>query len=578
MKSCISILTFMLLVLLSLKPAYSVSHHLETITSSSVAEGIRSSNSCCGGLANDIASTLTAIDGEYHPSLVQLLYDDKHEETAAVLSQTLSSKMFGFLVVQYETSIKTTKKLISSAWGKTLLLVLCSPSKILDIFSVIRLNYLDSHFVSWLLVLKGNEDLNAVLVGLNKGLVFEGTRVTVVAEVAKGLPLVFTTAVDSDGITRLHDQGNWGKTDESKTKHLLDLLVPDEKRLINMKGRVLNVTTLERMPHFGISPPNPDGSVNATGGFELMILQTLGTIFNFTFRVILPADGSFGNPLPDGTVTGMIGLVARREASLAFGGVTLTDARDKVIDFSIPFYQGYLCIFSTPPKEKNKALAVLSPFTYEVWICIIISTAAIGPVLFGVSKAAAKMKTSESSPLEQSYAFNMFRNIVNQGNSLDLGLWSERIILLCWFLFCLVCSALYSGTLTAVLAVPAYEKPINSLQDLPQAVKRGMTLLVNGATTHEFIFKVDENDGGRSHYQVGQRHILEADAVVAEKHRRREPIQYFGNYSQTSSGRISCGSIWVCHSSSGTGPGKRSRPNQGKIVLIVEADFGKTGK
>ncbi|XP_066990697.1 uncharacterized protein [Macrobrachium rosenbergii] len=486
--SCTSLLTSMLLVLLSWPSAYSESHQLEAITSSSIVEGIRSSNSCCDGLASDIASTLASIDGEYRPNLVQLLYDDKHEETAAGLSQTLSSEMFGFMVVQYETSIKTAKKLINSAWGKTLLLVLCSPSIILDMFSVIRLNYLDSHFVSWLVVLRGNEDLNAVLVGLN-GLVFEGTRVTVVAEVAKGLPVVFTDAMDSDGVTRLHDQGSWGKPVESKRKHLIDLLEPDEERSINMKGRVLNVTALERMPHFGISPPNPDGSVNATGGFELMILQTLGSIFNFTFRVIVPADGSFGNPLPNGKVTGMIGLVARREASLAFGGVTLTDERGKVIDFSIPFYQGYLTIFSTPPKEKNRALAVLSPFTYEVWIGIILSTAVIGPILFGVSKAATRMKASESSPSEQNYAFNMFRNIVNQGNSLTLGLWSERIILLCWFLFCLVCSALYSGTLTAVLVVPAYEKPINSLQDLPQAVKRGMTLLVNGATTHEFIFK-----------------------------------------------------------------------------------------
>ncbi|XP_064102705.1 glutamate receptor ionotropic, delta-2-like [Macrobrachium nipponense] len=51
--------------------------------------------------------------------------------------------------------------------------------------------------------------------------------------------------------------------------------------------------------------------------------------------------------------------------------------------------------------------------------------------------------------------------------------WPERFIFVCWYLVCLVVSALYSGTLTAFLAVPSYEKPIDSLNDIPRAVKEG---------------------------------------------------------------------------------------------------------
>ncbi|XP_066982668.1 ionotropic receptor 21a-like [Macrobrachium rosenbergii] len=56
-------------------------------------------------------------------------------------------------------------------------------------------------------------------------------------------------------------------------------------------------------------------------------------------------------------------------------------------------------------------------------------------------------------------------------------------------MFCLVVCVLYSGTLTAVLAIPVYEKPIDSLEDLPRAVRNGFTLTVVGDSLNEYMFK-----------------------------------------------------------------------------------------
>ncbi|XP_064101097.1 glutamate receptor ionotropic, delta-2-like [Macrobrachium nipponense] len=243
------------------------------------------------------------------------------------------------------------------------------------------------------------------------------------------------------------------------------------------------------MPHFSVGHLNPDGSKEATGGFDLMILKTLASSFNFSFKVFEPADGSFGNPKSDGTSSGMIGMVARREASLAFGGITLTDVRDTVVDFTYPYHYAYMGIFSRAPKEKSRALAVLSPFTLEVWIGIILATLAIGPALFAVTWARTRMENCKSISSLPQYTFEMFRNLVNQGNLLEPKYLSQKILLLTWFLFCLVNAALYSGILTAVLAIPTFEKPIDSLEDLPKAVKDGFTLCVNRDTTNEYIFR-----------------------------------------------------------------------------------------
>ncbi|XP_064101106.1 uncharacterized protein LOC135211826 [Macrobrachium nipponense] len=54
--------------------------------------------------------------------------------------------------------------------------------------------------------------------------------------------------------------------------------------------------------------------------------------------------------------------------------------------------------------------------------------------------------------------------------------------------------ALYSGTLTAVLAIPAYETPIDSLEDLPRAVEGGFTLGVMEDSSNELLFR--EADSG----------------------------------------------------------------------------------
>ncbi|KAK7085659.1 hypothetical protein SK128_020696, partial [Halocaridina rubra] len=50
---------------------------------------------------------------------------------------------------------------------------------------------------------------------------------------------------------------------------------------------------------------------------------------------------------------------------------------------------------------------------------------------------------------------------------------------------------LYGGTLTAVLAVPSYEKPIDSLWDLLEAIKKyDYKPVVAYGTSNEFVFRV----------------------------------------------------------------------------------------
>ncbi|XP_064120838.1 glutamate receptor ionotropic, delta-2-like [Macrobrachium nipponense] len=99
-----------------------------------------------------------------------------------------------------------------------------------------------------------------------------------------------------------------------------------------------------------------------------------------------------------------------------------------------------------------------------------------------------KMDSSRMYSLSD-HCFSVYRSLVVQGNEMRLRGWCQKCLYLGWFLFCFIIYALYSGTLTAVLAVPAFEKPIDSLTDLLDAViKDGFKPVVVRGTSNEFIF------------------------------------------------------------------------------------------
>ncbi|XP_066946116.1 glutamate receptor ionotropic, delta-1-like [Macrobrachium rosenbergii] len=209
-----------------------------------------------------------------------------------------------------------------------------------------------------------------------------------------------------------------------------------------MEGREMIVTALDSPPFVIMGRELPDGGAEGNTGTDYLFVEAMARTLNFTFRTIQPEDCNYGYPQPDGNVTGMIGLVARREANVALGGIAVNDKRDTVIDYVYPYMDAPLCVYSRSPKQKSQALAVLSPFTREVKVS---NDRASGPWL--------------------KVLWDAVESFMDRGS-------------------------VYSGTLTAVLAIPAYEKPIDSLDDLPKAVADGFTIGVVRDSTNEYVFKI----------------------------------------------------------------------------------------
>ena len=72
---------------------------------------------------------------------------------------------------------------------------------------------------------------------------------------------------------------------------------------------------------------------------------------------------------------------------MAIAPLTITSARERVIDFSKPFMQlGISIMIKKPDKQKPGVFSFMDPLDSRVWLCIVISYMAVSVVLFLVSR------------------------------------------------------------------------------------------------------------------------------------------------------------------------------------------------
>ncbi|XP_068200705.1 glutamate receptor ionotropic, kainate 4-like [Palaemon carinicauda] len=439
---------------------------------------------------SDLKTLLFTLD-ERRPLNFELIFDQNYQDTSRSLLETFSSDASGAMAYQYDSfdrSPKEINRLIRPARSQTDLVTLCNFESVLDIFRAINVTRLESHLVNWILIFRAHDARRESMDAL-QSLIFEGTMVTVVTEEKGGKFSIYSANVEVDGVMRFRFKGHWENSSPNTKSSLEPLFNPGQYD--NMNGRRLIIAGNHDPPYFILGDQLPDKSFIPIGGIDYGILESLKKMLNFTYKVITPPDGGWGYPQPDGTITGMVGMVARREIHLAVSGIAMNAKRKPVIDFTISYNQALMTIFSRAPKLRNRAMAILSPFQLEIWVYLFITALAIGPVLKIHSTLSQSFDENVQTLKLQTYSFNMFRNLVTQGNQIKTNQWSLRTMFFSWYLFCLIVHAVYSGTLTAVLAIPAYEKPIDYLEDLPEVVAKGYTLTVMADSTNELLFRVN---------------------------------------------------------------------------------------
>ena len=117
-----------------------------------------------------------------------------------------------------------------------------------------------------------------------------------------------------------------------------------KSRYEDMKGYKYQIGALPYSPFFM-------KNTEIYSGFEVLMLDTLATVRNFTYDIIEPADGQWGKVDKNGSWTGLVGHAMYGFTNLSMGLISITREREAVIDFSMPFYYDSIGFVAPLPKE-----------------------------------------------------------------------------------------------------------------------------------------------------------------------------------------------------------------------------------
>lgn len=104
-----------------------------------------------------------------------------------------------------------------------------------------------------------------------------------------------------------------------------------------------------------------------------------------------------------------------KETDIALGAITITSARERVVDFSAPFMElGISIMIKKPMKQKPGFLSFMSPLATEVWAAVGAIFLAVSLVLFSVHR----WSKSGWRVIRRSVSIKQYVNDFTLGNSL----------------------------------------------------------------------------------------------------------------------------------------------------------------
>ncbi|RWS06424.1 glutamate receptor-like protein, partial [Dinothrombium tinctorium] len=225
-----------------------------------------------------------------------------------------------------------------------------------------------------------------------------------------------------------------------------------------------------------------------------LISQKLG--INYELKLVNDSKYGAMDSQSDSGWNGMIGELIRKEADLAIAPLTITSARERVIDFTKPFMSLGISIMIKKPVKKNPGIfSFMNPLSSEIWMCIILSYVGVSVVMFLVSRF---------SPHEWRYEETLTGPSITNDFSLYNSLWfslgaimqqscdvcprsvSGRIVGGVWWFFTLIVISSYTANLAAFLTVERMVTPINSADDLSKQTEVEYGVL-RDSSTQEFF-------------------------------------------------------------------------------------------
>lgn len=210
-------------------------------------------------------------------------------------------------------------------------------------------------------------------------------------------------------------------------------------------------------------------------GVVVDMLNMLAERLKFKPCYVYSVDSSVGDyDAQTGKVTGLIGMIVKKQVTIVILPLTQTKSRKLVVDFSFPFLNDAQTLVIRRERQQRSLFEAMTPFKWNTWLTIIAMIFGMSIFLtilsrIGPLSAEKLMKRKRKNKLMvqiKERIWNLFASVLEQGQFKFPKACSGRTLNVSYWMFSLILINVYTATLIRYLTTEDYTPPIRSLKDL----------------------------------------------------------------------------------------------------------------
>ncbi|XP_078376095.1 glutamate receptor 4-like isoform X2 [Oculina patagonica] len=266
--------------------------------------------------------------------------------------------------------------------------------------------------------------------------------------------------------------GTWNSTKGVELFENISHNVDNSSSRGSLQGKKLRAVIAEDAP-FIMKKKDVHGHFSYEG-YCIDLLNELARNLKFSYEIYPSPDGLYGAKTENGTWDGIIGELISKRAEIGLSGLTITERREKVVDFSVPYmyYTEDILMRKTLSSRPIDLLQFMNPFHNNVWIATLVSLVVISVAVF-VINYLSPYGYKDNHGKGTSEEFNLFNSVwfalasmLQQGAENTPKSLSGRILTGSYWFCVLILVSTYTANLAAFLTVKNAETPIRNLEDL----------------------------------------------------------------------------------------------------------------
>ncbi|CAG0917713.1 unnamed protein product [Notodromas monacha] len=233
----------------------------------------------------------------------------------------------------------------------------------------------------------------------------------------------------------------------------------------SLNGATLRTTYILFYKNWFIKGKDKNGKFLYDGS-DYRLVETVKKVLNFSTVVLYEDIGlQPGTISKNGSWSGIVGAVQRKEVDFVMTSLAISEDRAEQLDFAPPYeYSGFHWIQGRPKRTLSIFTAIFAPFTYPVWICIVLSML-LTALAFYLLERLMNVQVSIFHTM-----FFLVCSLLSQAPELRMSVRKHANILIAsWVIQAAFVSMCYTAVYYGFLVSPAYDAPMETLTDLIQS-------------------------------------------------------------------------------------------------------------